>query len=378
MMAGGITLFYETSTLTSSCNQLKVLAIHEYLSKLTQHTQFSGAVLVAVQGDVLLNRSYGFANREWDIKNTPTTRFRIASLTKQFTAACILQLQERGLLKVQDTISHYLGDYPNGNIITIHHLLTHSSGIPDTESLSQFTNMYQFLPTTIDKMILTFKDLPLQFTPGSSTQYSDGGYILLSAIIEKVSGMSFKEYLQKNIFDVAEMKDSGCDEQPVIINKRAYGYYFLNSHLLNAPYFNMQTQFGAGLIYSTTYDLFLWDQALKNKKIINEQSLRVMNTPYILATGGVGSYGYGVFVDTFMNKRRIWHTGSIIGFVTAIQRYVDDNACIIILSNLWDSPIYRIGDAIAAILFSDISALCSYVMPPDLLRGILWAPSYKE
>jgi CubicO group peptidase (beta-lactamase class C family) len=179
--------------------------------------EFMGSVLVARDGDVLFSKSYGYANLEWDIPNSPSTKFRIGSITKQFTAASILLLEERGKLSTTDLLSKYLPDAPSSwSKITLFHLLTHTSGIPDIEKLPDYPTWEPF-PSPVAKTVARFYDRPLEFAPGERYRYSSSAYIVLGYLIEKLSGESYEEFLQKNIFAPLGMKDSGYDSTSAIV-----------------------------------------------------------------------------------------------------------------------------------------------------------------
>jgi len=179
--------------------------------------QFMGSVLVSQQGKVLLSKGYGFANLEWEVPNSPTTKFRLGSITKQFTAASILLLEERGKLKVDDPVKKYMADAPAAwDKITIFHLLTHTSGIPSFTGFPDYAST-EATPTTPEKLVARFRDKPLEFQPGEKWNYSNSGYVLLGYLIEKISGQSYSEFVQQNIFTALGMKDSGYDSNSAVI-----------------------------------------------------------------------------------------------------------------------------------------------------------------
>src|SRR6185295_430961 len=217
--------------------------------------RFNGTVLLSRSGRVVLEKGYGMANFEWDVPNTPSTKFRLGSITKQFTSMAIMQLEERGLLKVQDPIGKYLTDYPKpvADRVTIHHLLTHSSGIPSYTGLPDY-GPRMATTSTIAEMIARFKDLPLEFEPGSSYRYDNSGYFLLGAIIEKVGGKPYDVFLQDNIFAPLGMHDSGYDRSTSVLKNRASGYTRGPRGLENAAYLDMGQPYAAGSLYSTVKD----------------------------------------------------------------------------------------------------------------------------
>src|SRR5215472_17898437 len=192
--------------------------------------QFMGSVLVARGDQILLSKGYGSANLEWNIPNTASTKFRIGSITKQFTAASILLLEERGKLKVEDPVKKYLPDAPAAwDKITIFHLLTHTSGIPSFTSFPDYRDT-EAMATTPEKLVARFRDKPLDFEPGTKWSYSNSGYVLLGYLLEKISGQTYSDFVQQNIFTPLGMKDSGYDSNFAVIERRASGYSrFMNS-----------------------------------------------------------------------------------------------------------------------------------------------------
>jgi CubicO group peptidase (beta-lactamase class C family) len=322
-----------------------VARMDAYLAAAHKLQRFSGSVLVARGGRIVLSRGYGMANYELDAANTPETKFRLGSVTKQFTAMAILQLEERGKLKVTDTIRTILPDYPpTGDKVTIHHLLTHTSGVPNLTELPDYPRTMT-LPSTVEQTIGRFKDLPLDFTPGEKFSYSNSNYVLLGAIIEKVTGRSYEDYLRENIFSVIGMKDSGYDHHETVLKNRASGYEFPGDKMANAPYVDMSIPFAAGGVYSTVNDLYKWDRALYTDKLVSKAALARMFTPF------KGGYAYGWMTGEFAGHRNIRHGGGINGFITDISRFPDDDACVIVLSNFITGYIQETSDALAAILF---------------------------
>src|SRR5579863_10487037 len=210
--------------------------------------QFMGSVLVARGDDVLFSKSYGSANLEWNIPNAPSTKFRIGSMTKQFTAASVLLLEERGKLKVEDPVRKYMPDAPAAwDKITIYNVLTHTSGIPNFTSFPDYVRT-ESLPSPAEKTVERFRDKPLDFEPGTKFNYSNSGYVLLGYLIEKISGESYEKFLQENIFTPLQMKDSGYDSNSAVIERRASGYAPSPAGPVNAEYVHMSVPHGAGAL----------------------------------------------------------------------------------------------------------------------------------
>jgi len=332
-----------------------------YLQASHELERFSGSVLVARGGRIVLRQGYGLANYELGVPNTPETKFRLGSITKQFTAMIVLQLEARGLLKVTDTVAAFFPDYPQGDRITIHHLLTHTAGIPNLTDFPDYAATMA-LPTTPAESLARFKDLPLAFEPGERFSYSNSGYILLGAIIEKVSGRPYEECLRENILIPLGMNDTGYDHAATVLKGRASGYDFADDRMVNAPYIDMSVPFAAGALYSTVDDLYKWDRALSTDRLVPRAVLDRIFTPF------KDGYAYGWLVGSSAGRRNIRHGGGINGFSTDISRFPDDDACIIVLNNFNTGFISEISDALAAGLFGqpvEIPRARTVVAPPD-------------
>jgi CubicO group peptidase (beta-lactamase class C family) len=291
--------------------------------------QFMGAVLVAKDGKLLLNRGYGSANLDWHIPNSPTTKFRLGSVTKQFTAASILLLEERGKLKIEDHIRKYLPDAPAAwDQITIFNLLTHTSGIPNFTSFPEYRST-ESTPATPEQLVGRFRDRPLEFVPGSSWDYSNSGYVLLGYLIEKITGRNYSEFVRDNIFAPLGMKDSGYDSNTEVIDGRAVGYEPGPDGPRIAGYIDMSIPFSAGGLYSTTADLLRWEQGLYGGKLLKPTSLQKMTTPFR------NNYAFGLEVQKAPNGDRIFsHNGGIEGFSTELTYIPATHLAVIVLANL--------------------------------------------
>ncbi|MFT4059858.1 MAG: serine hydrolase [Legionella sp.] len=290
--------------------------------------QFMGAILVAQQGKIILDKGYGYANLEWEIPNTPTTKFRIASLTKQFTAASILLLEEQGKLKITDAINKYMLDAPSTwNKVTLFHLLNHTSGIPNYTSFPDFA-AFTTSPRTPTQQIDFFRNKPLNFQPGSNFEYNNSGYVLLGYLIEKISGQSYQNFVVNSIFKPLEMNDSGYDSHSEIILHRAAGYMVSSDGIRNADYLDMSIPYSAGSLYSTTQDLLRWEQGLFGGKVLSAASLKKMIEPY------KNDYGFGVRIYSLNGHKAISHAGGTSGFNTKLIYFPNDELTIVALANL--------------------------------------------
>jgi CubicO group peptidase (beta-lactamase class C family) len=308
--------------------QDNVARMEEVVRSYVDAKQFMGSVLVARDGKVILSKGYGSANLEWDVPNSPSAKFRLGSITKQFTAACILLLEDRGKLKVEDPVKKYMPDAPPAwDKITIFHLLTHTSGIPSFTGFPDYASTEAFA-TTPEKLVARFRDKPLEFQPGEKWNYSNSGYVLLGYLIEKISQQSYRQFVQENIFNPLGMKDSGYDSNTEIIAHRAAGYEPGAKAPANAGYIDMSIPLSAGGLYSTTEDLLRWEQGLMGGKLLSAASLEKMTTPF------KSDYAFGLAVHTANGRKVIEHNGGIEGFNTALAYYPDDKLTVVVLANL--------------------------------------------
>ena len=306
---------------------------------------FSGAVLVARDGKVALRRGVGLANREWNIPNAPDTRFRLGSVTKQFTAAAILQLAEQGKLAIDDPISKYYPDAPAAwSKVTLKHLLTHTSGIPSYTAIPHFFDSQARLARTPEEIIKLTRDKPLEFEPGSKFAYDNTGYIVLGYVIEKASGQRYADYLKAHIFGPLGMTGSGYDVTEEILPRRADRYTMGPRGWAHASYLDMSLPYAAGSLYSTVDDLYTWEQALFDGKVVSPASLTLMTTDW------GNHYGFGLNIGPFLGHDRIAHDGGIPGFSTSLQRYPKDGVTSIALANF--------DGALPSRLAADLAILC--------------------
>ncbi|MBC7903920.1 MAG: beta-lactamase family protein [Gemmatimonadaceae bacterium] len=294
--------------------------------------QFSGAVLIIKSDKVVFEKAFGFADLEWKIPNTIDTRFRIGSITKQFTAACILKLEEQGKLHLDDKLSKYVPGFPKADSVTIHMLLTHSSGIVDYVGLDEFWNTNAYLELPPDSFISVFRNMPYDFAPGTKSSYSNSGYFLLGMIIEKVSGESYSSFLSKNIVTPAGLSNTGLDRSDTILPSRAKGYSKRGNTYYNAGYININAAWSAGAVYSSAKDLYKWSKALYSNHVIGAAGVKKMTTGHINSMDKE-TFGYGLMIDSVKQHPRIWHNGGIPGFTSYMSYYPLKNIYIIVISN---------------------------------------------
>jgi CubicO group peptidase (beta-lactamase class C family) len=333
------TLLLAGTTLLQNIDSRMDQVVQSYVS----NKQFMGSVLVARGDQVLLSKGYGSANLEWQIPNTPSTKFRLGSLTKQFTAASVLLLEERGKLKVEDPVKKYLPDAPAAwNKMTIFHVLTHTAGIPNFTSFPDYPSSEPF-PTAPEKLVARFRDKPLDFEPGEKWNYSNSGYVLLGYLIERVSGQTYEKFVQDNLFTPLGMKDSGYDSNSAVIARRAAGYSPSPNGTVNAGFIHMSVPFAAGALYSTTEDLLRWEQGLFGGKLLSTASLQKMTMPF------KNDYAFGLGVRTDNGRKIIDHNGGIEGFSTELAYYPEDRLTVVVLGNLNSPAPGQIATALAAL-----------------------------
>ena len=332
--------------------------IDTYLTHLAEAGVLSGSVLVAHNG-MLFSKGYGLADKDSHVPNTPQTRFRIGSVSKQFAAMAILLLQEQGKLHVQDHLCLYIPNCPTAwQPITLFHLLTHSSGIPDYTNLADFVATWT-IPTTPQELISRFINLPLDFSPGSRFRYSNSGFVLLGYIIEHVSGESYATFLQKHIFTPLKLSNTGYDTTYPTLPQHATGYYA--DYVKPAPY-DMSVLYAAGALYSTTEDLYRWDLALQQHTLLSPQAEDSMFTLHMpCPSSGPGGclmhsdqgYGYGLFIATQPEGRLIYHVGHIDGFFAYNGFYANKDLEVVVLSNLETTDVLKIGRVLAGMVYGN-------------------------
>ena len=299
--------------------------------------QFNGSVLVSEGGKVIYENGVGWANIEWEIPNTPDTKHRIGSVTKQFTSALVLQLVEEGEIELDAPISTYLPGYPEpqGSEVTVHHLLNHTSGIPSYTGLPEFGDEMMRDSYTPDELIEVVWDLPLEFEPGSDWAYNNSGYFILGRIIENVTGEEYDDVLRERLLEPLGLDDSGYDHYEEIQPHEAAGYERTLTGYQHASYLDSSLPYAAGMMYSTVRDLYRWDRALYDGATPFEK----VETKELWYTPGLQDYAYGWSVrdeqigEEGPTVRVIEHGGGINGFSTAFVRYPDQQNMIAVIDN---------------------------------------------
>lgn len=319
----------------------------EIIKNQSADDRFMGNVLVAKDGAVVFEQSSGWANAEWKIPNGATTKFRIGSVTKQFTAAAILLLAEKAKLQLDDPLSKFVPNAPESwRPVTLLQLLSHTGGIPSVTDQPEYRT-WKLSPATPAENMARMADKPLEFAPGEKFKYSNSGYLLLGWIVEIVSGQSYAEFLREHIFQPLGMNDTGIDSNVRIIPSRATGYARTPEGLAHAPFINMTFPAGAGAMYSTTHDLLRWTQGLFGGKILNADSLKRMTTPV------KSEYALGLGVRSPGGRTVISHTGGIEGFNSQLAYYPDSKTTIVVLANLTGSPYVQVARQLEAAAFGE-------------------------
>lgn len=343
------------TTTSSVCAKDKKAQIENLVQKYVDDDQFAGSILVAEKGKVIFKKGYGLANMEWEIANSPTTKFRIGSLTKQFTAMLIMQLVQEGKIELNAKITEYLPDYrkDTGDKISVHHLLTHTSGIPSYTGLPNFFKDVSRVYFSVDDFTKRYCSGDLQFEPGATFRYNNSGYFLLGNIIEKVTGDTYEKVLQKRIFDPLGMINSGYDTAKSILKERASGYEKTLDGLTNAAFLDMSLPFAGGSLYSTVEDLYLWDRALYTEKLLNNKNKAIMFTPFL----DNYAYGWGLTDiklgedETADKIASLEHSGGINGFHALITRLIKDQHVIIQLNNTGGASLNSMRQQITKVLY---------------------------
>lgn len=355
-------LFFDTY-LASEKDKTIASNLDNYLTELQKPdtNNFHGIVLVAKDGKILLNKGYGMSDFDQGIKNTSQTRFPIGSMTKQFTAMAVMQLVEKGLINEQDKLSKYIPDFPNGNDITIYNLLTHTSGLAIYNQLPEFLEMKPKDAENPQNIINLIKNKPLNFKPGTKFEYCNTGYFLLGYIVEKVSGMSYEDYLEKNIFKPLNMNDTGAGYNGNEKMYNAKGYIGYLDIMPISDELTLRGIHGAGELYSTVEDLYRWDKALDTEKLVSKKTMdKIFSKSVKMSENGKAYYGYGWMIYDGEYGHEEYHAGNVMGFSSNIERYTDKDLTIIILTNLRAYDCDSLNSTLADICFEK-----KYEMPKE-------------
>jgi len=363
-----LTLLWQIRSVHAADTPDNVAKIDNFMSQYAECCSFTGTVLVSEHDKVIFKKGYGLANREWNIPNTPDVKFRLGSITKQFTSMLIMQQVAKGSIKLDGHLSDYLPYYrrETGSKVTISQLLSHTSGIPsytdDPKFLSDVSRNYY----AVDDFVKKFCSGDLQFDPGTKFHYDNSGFFLLGAILEHVTGKTYETLLEENILVPLGMKDSGYDHYAGILSKRASGYQQDLAGVVNAPYLDMALPYAAGSLYSTVEDIHKWDQALYTDKLVPNDLKQKLFTP------NLENYGYGWNIRTIpagepgAGQTMISHGGGINGFNTVEQRLVGDHDLIVIFNNTPGANLGEMAKGIRAILYGQEPAKPKRSLVADL------------
>ncbi len=356
-------------TFTVACSQTGDVAkkLDEYFKAAQNAGMFNGTALVVEKGNTILNMGYGYKDAETKAPATANTIYQIGSVTKQFTAAVILQLAEQGKLKLDDKVSKYFPSLPNAERVRIENLLSHTSGYFNYTNLKNFMMNEVAKPIDQKGMFALFADSALGFEPGTKFSYSNSGYVILGYIIEKVTGKKYEQVVRKQIFTPLQMSHSGFDFTHLADADKAVGYNaFPGSNTTRSPIVDSTVSFSAGAIYSTVGDIYKWNQALSSEKILKKKSLQNAFTPRL------NKYGFGWGIDTIDGRRMISHNGGIHGFVSHNSFFPNDNIYVTLLSNSGASKMDQVIKEVRSIVFGKPYALPQVLSEIKVDTGILF------
>jgi CubicO group peptidase (beta-lactamase class C family) len=353
-LVGHWSCVYAADTTDNAPNQIDTL-----VSQYADCCSFTGTVLVSEHNRVIFKKGFGLANREWNIPNTPDVKFRLGSITKQFTSMLVMQQVAKGFIKLDGPLSDYLPYYrrDTGSKITISQLLAHTSGIPSYTDDPKFQTDVSRNHYAVEEFVKKFCSGDLQFEPGTRFRYDNSGYFILGAILEHVTGKTYEALLKENILVPLAMKDSGYDHHADVLSKRASGYQQDLAAVVNAPYLDMSIPYAAGSLYSTVEDLYKWDQALYTDRLVRGDLKKKLFAP------NLENYGFGWFIRVIpagepgAGQTMISHGGGINGFNTLEQRLVGDHDLIVIFNNTPGTALDEIAKGIRAILYKQRPAL---------------------
>ena len=342
---GGATVSFAQDPSTSL--RASVARMDQVVQSYVSNGTFAGSVLVARGNDVIVSKGYGLANVEWNVPSSPSARFKVASITKQFTAAAILLLEERGRLKIDDLVKTHLPEAPaTWDRITLFHLLTHTAGFPGLQSPVESAD------GTVAGYVKALMQRPLESPPGERFNYTNAGYFVLGHLIQKLTGQSYETFVRENIFTPLGMTDTTLDG-PAVIARRAGSYTVTPNGLVNSTYASdrVRPNTSAGL-YSTTEDLFRWQNGLYGGKVLSKASLQKMTTTF------KGDYGLGIYIRTIDGRRAATHGGGAPPFAN-LTYFLDRGISVVVLGNLSVTPAPEIAGYLGALAHGDTVQLMS-------------------
>ena len=369
-----------------ACSQTVEQKIDELLRAYANQNKLNGTVLVAEKGKIVYEKGFGYRNAEMKVPNDVNSIFQIGSITKQITAAVIMELQQEGKLSVHDKLSKYFPGFTNGDKITIENLLTHTSGIHNYTEDSVIMKNDVTKHYSQDQMMTLFKSYRPDFEPDAKWSYSNSAYSILGYIIEKVENKPYEQVVRQRIFQPLGMNNSGFDFTHLSNPNKTTGYFSLSPKAAVAPIVDSTIAFSAGAIYTTVGDLYKWDRAIYTDKILKPESWKAVFTPY------KNKYGYGWSIDSAFGKPFVAHSGGIHGFSSYIIRFPQDEAVVIAFDNSSSSALGTIARDVAAIMFNqpykvpaarkevkiDTVILKQYVGDYEIAPGFIITISFKD
>lgn len=345
--------------------QFAVQKASELIDAYVKMEKINGAVLVARKGNILFKEGYGYKDVTGKTMNDVNTIFQIGSVTKQFTSAVIMQLEQEKKLSVQDKLAKYFPNFPRGADITIENLLTHTSGIYNYTGDTAFMKNQVTVPHSHEEMMALFMNKPLGFEPGTKWEYSNSNYVLLGYIIEKVTAKPYEQAVRERILAPLKMNSSGFDFAHLANPGKATGYFRLGKIPQQAPVIDSTASFAAGALYTTVGDLFKWDRGLYTNQVLSPESRRKVFTPY------KHKYGYGWIIDSAFSRLFVAHGGGIYGFTSYIMRFPTEETVIILLDNSSSSSLEAVARNLAAIVFDQPYQLPEIVKEISVPESIL-------
>lgn len=328
-------------------SQVNEARLDSIVKAYTVNNRFNGTVLVARDGKILLEKGYGYQDVAKKIPASPSSLYQYGSVTKQFTAALVLHLEEQGKLKLDDKLSKYFPQLPYADSVTIYNLLTHTSGIYNYTRNPDFMKSEAVKPIDQQKMFALFKDKQLDFQPGSKYSYSNSGYVLLGYIIEKASGKKYETLLTEKILKPLGMQTAGFDYTKSNSANRSIGYNSIDGEKVQpAGIVDSSVSFSAGSLYGTARDLYKWHLGLQEKKLLSGTSYAKFTKPFH------SRYALGVSIDTSYGKHVEEHGGGIFGFTSMLKRFPADDVVIVVLSNNSSNATGDIAKNLSAVLFN--------------------------
>ena len=333
--------------------------INNYVSTYVNTADFSGTILITQEDSIIYSNSFGFANKSFNVENDIHTKFMIGSISKQFTAVGILKLEKDGKLNTEDLLSTYFPSWNDAENITIHQLLTHTSGITDIFNLHDFS-LLSCQNISLDSLVRLIQKEELLFEPGQSYQYSNGGYAILAKIIEIASNSTFDSFMTENILEPLELYSTGHRGSSEIIQSLAVGYDPLGyDKLVLTDYVDNELLKGSGSLYSNVYDIMKWIEMLKRKSFLDEESYQKLFDNY------GNNYGYGISIYNSFGRTVFGHDGRINGFIADYLHYAEDDITIIILGNIQTGVADFFRRDLAAIIFGKDFKSRAKTIPPS-------------